>query len=249
MPLIVSGIAGRLFTPNLEMRLPASAFVGLGQIGIALLLFYGAFARYAGLGLAAIWALGVLLFGPVRLLEQTIVLGFAAFFFIAGRGPIAVDRVFGSWAGARERWLPHAVPALRVATGFSLAWLALSEKLLNMPLALTFLETYPEVQFLRGAGVSDATFARGAGALELAAGLLLLAGAFPRIVILVLWFPSNLTLTVFGWRELVGHLPIYAVMALLLLWGAGGPLYVEALRAGLIPTAEKPVDGTARRGR
>jgi hypothetical protein len=86
-----------------------------------------------------------------------------------------------------------------------------------------------------------------AGAVELALGLLLVTGAFPRMTILVLWLPSNLTLTLFGWRELVGHLPIYAVMALLLLWGSGGRVYLEALRAGLIPLAQKPVGAGVRR--
>lgn len=32
------------------------------------------------------------------------------------------------------------------------------------------------------------------------------------------WLPFNLTLTVFRWEELVGHLPFYGVMALLLAW-------------------------------
>jgi hypothetical protein len=38
-------------------------------------------------------------------------------------------------------------------------------------------------------------------------------------MILLLWVPFNLTLPFLGWRELIGHLPIYGVMALLLIWG------------------------------
>jgi hypothetical protein len=249
VPLLVSGVDGLLFTPNLSMGLPAEAFVGLAEIGVGLLLFYGALARYAALGLAALWTLGLFMFGPVLMLEQAVFLGLAAFFYIAGRGPIAVDRVFGVWAGARERLLPYAVPALRVAVGFGFAWLAFTEKLLNLPLALAFLEAYPAVNFTAGLGVplSDETFVRAAGTVELTAGLLVISGAFPRAVILFLWLPFNLTLALFGWRELVGHLPIYATMALLLLWGAGGEANLEALRAGLIPVGEKPVGPTARR--
>ncbi len=249
IPLLVGGVNGQLFAPNLSMAEPAGAFVGLAEIGVALLLFYGVFTRYAALALAGLWLAGVALFGPVLMLEQTIYLGLAAFFFIAGRGPIAVDRVFGAWAGARERLLPVAVPALRVATGVSITWLALTEKLLNMPLALRFLERYPHANFFPEIGlpVGDAAFVRLAGAVELTAGLLLLFGAFPRIVILVLWLPFNLTLVVFGWRELVGHLPIYSVIALLLLWGSGDEEDVEALRSGLVPMAEKPLGATAQR--
>ena len=244
VPLLVSGIQGQLLVPNLTMELPVSAFVGLAEVGLGLLLFYGVFARYAGYVLVLVWGVGVLIFGPVRLLEQAIFLGIGLFFVIVGRGPLAVDRLFGRWAGARERWLHHAVPILRITTGFSFAWLAFTEKLLNLPLGLAFLDRYPFVNFLPG--MADANFLRVAGAVELTAGLLLIIGAFPRLVILVLWLPFNLTLTLFGWRELVGHLPIYAVMAVVLMWGNGGNREVRALRAGLVPVREKPLDAARK---
>ena len=249
VPLLVSGIQGQLFTPNLQMEGGVAPFVGLAEVGVALLLFYGLLARWAAAGLAALWALGVVLFGPVLLVEQAIFLGIAAFFWIAGRGPIAVDRVFGAWAGAREDLLHLAVPALRVLAGLGFVWLALTEKLLNVPLALRVLEAFPYANFFPALGVplSDVAFVRLAGAVELAAGLLLISGAFPRAVVLFLWLPFNLTLTVFGWRELVGHLPIYATMAALLVWGAGTEEDLEPLRAGLIPMGEKPVGAAARR--
>ncbi|MBA2565427.1 MAG: DoxX protein [Gemmatimonadetes bacterium] len=245
VPLFVSGVNGQLFTPNLGLAQPADAFVGLLEIGIGLLLFYGAFSRYAALALAGTWLLGLFLFGPVRLIEQTIFLGIAAFFFIAGRGPIAVDRVFGPWAGARERLLGLAVPLLRAGTGISLVWLAFTEKLLNLPLAARFLREYPDVNFLPALGIDAGTeaFVGMAGTVELTVGLLVLSGMFTRAVIVFLWLPFNLSLAYFGWRELVGHLPIYAAMAILLLWGQGGPRMLEALRAGLLPMAEKPVGG------
>lgn len=252
VPLMVSGIQGELFVPNLEMELPASAVVGLLEVGIAILLFYGLLARVAAVLLAVLWLLGAILFGPVLLLEHAIFLGIAAFFWVAGRGPVALDRLFGPWAGAREELLPRAIPILRVATGFSLAWLALTEKLLNLPLALRFLEAYPFVNFLPelGLAVSDRTFFLAAGTVELTAGLLLMTGAFPRLVILVLWLPFNLTLAVFGWQEFVGHLPVYGAMLVILLWGSGGEEDHEALRAGLIPLREKPVgEGVQRSGR
>lgn len=250
VPLLVSGIQRNLLVPNLDMGLGVGALLGLLEIAVGLLLFYGVFARYAAFGLGAVWCAGVVLFGPVRLLEQALYLGIAAFFWIVGRGPISVDRIFGPWAHARERWLPHAVSILRVATGFSIAWLALTEKLLNLPLALSFVSEYPWVNFLPafGIGVSDATFLRMAGTVELTGGLLLMLGIFPRLVILLLWLPFNVTLAAFGWRELVGHLPIYAVMGLLLLWGPGGKADHEAFRAGLVPESGKPIErgGLAR---
>ncbi|HEY8851079.1 MAG TPA: hypothetical protein VIM36_02790 [Gemmatimonadaceae bacterium] len=48
---------------------------------------------------------------------------------------------------------------------------------------------------------------------------MLIAGTYVRLVILVTLIPFNLTLPFLGWRELVGHLPTYGMLALLLLWG------------------------------
>lgn len=235
IPLVVAGIQNHLLVPNLAMERGTGELVGLAEVAVGLLLFYGVFTRYAALALAGIWLAGAAIFGPVLLLEHTIYLGIAAFFWIAGRGPVAVDRMFGEWARPRRAWLPHAVAILRITTGFSIAWLALTEKLLNLPLALEFLDAFPFANFLPALGISagDATFVRIAGTVELTAGVLLMTGAFPRLTILALWLPFNLTLTTFGWRELVGHLPIYATMGIVLLWGKGGPQDARALETGL----------------
>jgi hypothetical protein len=63
-------------------------------------------------------------------------------------------------------------------------------------------------------------------------------GIFVREVVVVAWFPINLTLTLFAWEELIGHLPIYGVMAVLLVWGAGRKntaLWLRGLRDRLLP--------------
>jgi len=57
-----------------------------------------------------------------------------------------------------------------------------------------------------------------AGAVELLVGLFILFGLFPRTIIVIAWFPFNLTLTIFDWVELVGHLPFYGALAVLLVW-------------------------------
>src|SRR5262245_11957932 len=54
--------------------------------------------------------------------------------------------------------------------------------------------------------------------LELIIGLCLAFGLFPRLVILTSWLFINMTLTIFNWVELVGHLPLYGVMGILLVW-------------------------------
>lgn len=219
--LIVSGISRQLFAPN--MPLPANLFgaaLGLAQIAIALSFFYGGLTRAFSVLLAAIWLIGVALFGPALLLEHVFLLGIAWFIYSVGRGPMSVDLIM---RGAHLETRPldmRAVTVLRVLTGASLVVLAFTEKLWNVPLAAAFLDNH-NFNFLPALGldVSEETFILIAGTVELTLGLLLMSGAFLRVAILVVWLPFNLTLPLLGWRELVGHLPIYGIMALLLVCG------------------------------
>ncbi len=76
-------------------------------------------------------------------------------------------------------------------------------------------------------------FALSAGAVELLAGLMILFGVFPRKIILVALFPMNLSLTVFNWEELIGHMPLYGALAFFLIWTPRDrDLWVAGLRRG-----------------
>jgi hypothetical protein len=66
--------------------------------------------------------------------------------------------------------------------------------------------------------MSDEVFVLCAGTTELIIGLCLMFGFFPRTIILAAWVFINMTLTIFDWVELVGHLPLYGAMAVLLIW-------------------------------
>lgn len=242
--LFVSGVSLHLFAPNLVLHEPGAVPIGsfggavaaLAQIAIGLALFYGALTRIAAVLLVVLWLAGMFWFGPVLLLEHAIVPGIALTLYVTGRGPFAVDALLHPRLGLpRIRRLAHALTPLRIGTGISLVTLAFTEKLWNLPLGLAFLERYP-VNFLPEWGVplSDEAFLLGAGAVELLAGLLLIANVYVRLGILVLWLPFNLTLAAFGWIELVGHLPIYGAMAVLALWGRGSADDVRALQRGLM---------------
>ena len=260
VPLIVSGINVELFVPNLVMRAPGavpvqspfSAVAAVLEIGIALALVYGAFTRLAALALVLLWVAGAVAFGPVRLLEHALIPGMALTLWITARGPFAVDALLSSRLGRPALGLiDWAMTPLRIGTGISLVTLALSEKLWNLPLGLAFLERYP-VNFLPSLGlpVGDETFLLMAGTVELLAGLLLLTNVYLRAGIVVLWLPFNLTLAVFGWRELVGHLPIYGAIAALAVWGQGSEADVRALRLGLLqrPVLFDPPEGAEHGG-
>ncbi|QIN77329.1 DoxX protein [Rubrobacter marinus] len=236
VPLLFNGVQGNLFSPDNVMPSPWSNFLGLFETGVALSLFYGGFARIAAGGLAALWLAGVPLLGLQPMLDNALFLGFAAFFFLAGRGPVSVDRLLFPRLEPPERFARYAVPALRVGLGLSFVFVAFTEKFANLPLAQTFLDRYP-LNFTGALGLPlpDEVFILCAGSVELMVGLFLTLGIFPRETVIFALVPVNLTLTVFNYTELLGHLPIYGVLALLLIWEPGRKnlaLWLRGLREG-----------------
>jgi uncharacterized membrane protein YphA (DoxX/SURF4 family) len=128
---------------------------------------------------------------------------------------------------------------LRVSLGLTLVVLAFTEKLLNLDLAEAFLQQHP-VNFMRywGSSMTDRTFAVCAGCVELAVGLLLVFGFFPRVVIFLAWLPLNMTLMVFNWAELIGHLPFYGGLAVYLFWTPSAEdarLFRQGVREMIMP--------------
>ncbi len=236
VPLLVSGVQGELFTPNNKLPGVWMYALGLAQTGIALAIFYGALTRIAAVALAVLWFAGIFLVGLEAMLDSAMYLGFAAFFFLAGRGPISIDRLLLPRLEPSAESMKKAVPALQMGLGLSLVFVAFTEKFANIPLASAFLERYP-LNFTAALGIpmSNETFVLCAGAVELLVGLWILLGIFPREIILIAWIPINLTLTIFNWTELIGHLPIYGTLAVLLVWSPGREnltLWLSGLREG-----------------
>jgi uncharacterized membrane protein YphA (DoxX/SURF4 family) len=219
VPLVVMGIRGELFSPNNQLTQGWLYWMGVAEIGIGLSFLYGGMTRLAAIVLGGLWIVGSLVIGFEPMLENLHYLGFAAFFFLTGRGPYSIDRLLFPVLEPTPEWSVRAMPALRLLLGLSLAFVALTEKLANPALAKAFLEHYP-LNFSSWVGlpVSDEFFILGAGTTELIIGLCLAFGLFPRLVILTAWLFINMTLTIFNWVELLGHLPLYGIMAVLLVW-------------------------------
>lgn len=243
VPLLVNALQGQLFSPNNELEGAWRYWLGLIQTGIALSFFYGGFARFAAVALAALWLIGIGVEGLEPMLENIHYLGFAGFFFLAGRGPIAIDRLLFPRFEPPARLMEWALPALRAGIGLSLIIVGFTEKLANIPLATAFLEQYPLINFTESLGIpmTDELFAVCAGSVEVLAGLLILLNIFPRAIILVAWLPLNLSLTVFNWKELAGHMPFYGALAVLLVWSGSledRRLWVSGLREGPLAARE-----------
>jgi hypothetical protein len=219
VPLLVYGIQGQLFVPYLNLHGVWQYWLGLIQVGAAVALFYGGLTRLAAIAIGVAWLTGIGVFGLEPMLENSHYVGFAAFFFLAGRGPLSIDHLlFPRW-DPPSHMMRLAPSALRIGVGISLVMVAFTEKLANPQLALSFLQQHP-LNFTAALGMpmSDATFLLCAGSVELLIGLFVVFGLFPRLIILFAWLPFNLTLTIFDWVELIGHLPFYGAMAFLLIW-------------------------------
>jgi hypothetical protein len=236
VPLLVSGVQGQLFTPNNQLPGVWMYIFGLAQTGIALAFFYGGLTRVAAVALGVLWFAGIFIVGLEPMLESSMYLGFAAFFFLAGRGPVSIDRLVLPGLEPSPQLMSKAVPALQTGLGLSLIFVAFTEKFANIPLASAFLEKYP-LNFTSALGIPmpNEIFILCAGSVELLVGLWILFGIFPREIILIAWIPINLTLTIFNWTELIGHLPIYGSLAVLLVWSPGREnlaLWLRGLREG-----------------
>jgi hypothetical protein len=237
--LLVSGVSRQLFVPNLELPVNLlGGVLGMVEIAIALSFIYGALARPAAAALGLLWLIGMLVFGPLRLIEHTEIPGIAFFLFATGRGPLAFDMALYRLNKPVSSLIPFAVPVLRIALGVGLTLVAFTEKIWNIPMGLAFLADhhFNFFPYIGMPGIDDTKFLLIAGTVELLVGLMLIAGTYVRLIIIVTLIPFNLTLPFLGWRELVGHLPTYGILALLLLWGDERPgeegALVRALRGG-----------------
>jgi hypothetical protein len=111
--------------------------------------------------------------------------------------------------------------ALKVCAGLALIVVAFAEKLAVPAMAADFLAHHEQFNLPSRSGSAGATwspFARVAGAIEVLFGLLLISGALPQACVLIAGVPFNATLWFFGTTELVGHLPVYGAMLVLLVY-------------------------------
>ncbi len=217
------------------------------QLAVAFTFITSLFDRAGAALLALVFFLGFAVFPPNAMLEQLLYLGIAVVVFVLGVTvpPARVARRLLPLA----RYERQAVSTLRVLTGCSLVIVAFSEKLLNPDLSPAFLREYPHFNVLRSlfgwSWVSDRLFGDLAGIVEATIGLLLISGVLTRVVILAMWVPFNLTVPLLPPIELLGHLPIFGIMYLLLLYGSGVAPETAARR--LQPALTGELEATRRR--
>jgi len=212
--LIAAAAANWLFVPSLVLDRDAIG-VALRAIeaGCGLFLLAGVFTRYVAIVLALLGVVAMVPFSIESILEQIHILGIAVFLLLAGPGQVSVDaRRRADHSIEHEKAPTAAINLLRIAMGFGIAYGALTEKLLNPPLAQALLDQSPFLNVLRPLGVGDPAFIWLAGAAELVVGVVVLSGQITRPVMAIGFALFTVTLIVFGLPELIGHLPFYGIM-------------------------------------
>jgi uncharacterized membrane protein YphA (DoxX/SURF4 family) len=212
--LIAAAAANWLFVPALVLdRDPVGLALRTIETACGLFLLAGLFTRYAAIVLALLGVAAMVPFSIESILEQVHILGIAVFLLIAGPGPVSLDARRHAARSIEHRKAPAAaINLLRIAMGFGIAYGALTEKLLDPPLAQALLDQSPFLNVLRPLGVTDPVFIWLAGAIELVVGVVILSGQITRPVMAVGFALFTATLIVFGLPELIGHLPYYGIM-------------------------------------
>jgi len=121
------------------------------------------------------------------------------------------------------KYKKYALSLVRVGTGITLVILGLSEKIFAPEYGLHFLQIHPW-NFMQQMGLnySDYLFTISAGSVEVLLGLIFILGVVTRINALVTTIIFMIPLFLLGPIELAGHIPHFAAVILLLLFGNGG---------------------------
>jgi hypothetical protein len=224
---------GVYLSPAMDLETTVGGIaLGATMAVVAVLMLTGWNARAAAGLLVAAAPIGMLEFGVGPVLQRADLLGLAVFILFAGAGRWSADAETGRATEASTLDLGRAIWSLRVGAGVALIVVAFVEKLANPEMALAFLAEHPDfnVAALVGLPMGDLEFVRLAGAIEVLFGLLLISGALPQAIVLIAGIPFNATLWFFGTDELLGHLPVYAAMLVLLVYGSD-PLLRPAVSA------------------
>jgi hypothetical protein len=216
--LLAQAARGTYLAPSLKLAdSPFGSALAIAEGVLGVWLITGYRIRPAAALLVAAGPLGMPFYGVVPILERMDLLGIALFLAL-----LPPEETPGGAVTATVERVRASLLALRLTVGGSLVVLAFTEKLARPDLALEFLDRFPAFNILQSVGleVSDITFIRLAGAIELLFGLLIISGALPQLAVIAAGIPFNATLFFLGTEELIGHLPIYGAMLALLVYGS-----------------------------
>ena len=219
---LIAGTHEYLFSPNLTAEAGIPLYLIVIQIAIGLAFMVGIGTRLSAIVLGFLWASVFYYSGWLVAIENTWVLSTAIFIAIMGNDYFSLIGF-----SALKKWLipfrSYALSVLRIGTGITLVILGLSEKLFAPEFGINFLSLH-SWNFLQTIGLnfSDYLFVLSAGSVEIIFGMIFLLGIVTRLNALVAAIFFTTPLFILGPIELAGHLPHFAAIILLLLFGNGG---------------------------
>jgi len=208
-----AGLQQTYFVPNLHLPETSFGFL-LVTFSILLgimLMFFLHFSAELGVLLAAFWLAGFAFFPVSAMFEELLFVAIAIY--------LAVQ---GARRGLLKRWHTPEMRrkgyhAFRVTVG--LAFVILSfVKWLRPDLGITLVDQYG-INFIAGLGFDSAYFLFFAAVTELFIGLAILLRVFVRPVAVLGIFVFSASIFVFGFPELLGHLPIKGALFILFIHG------------------------------
>ena len=251
--LVASAAQGTLLAPNFPMSHTPLGVALLGvELFVAITFITGILDWVGALALIALLPLGAIVCGPWDVVEQGLWLGIATVVLVIGRSSTTGWRA-RPWFQRRDpAWTRRAVAMLRVTTGLTFIALAVGEKLWNPDLGRAFLVAHPTFNVLHStlglSWFSDDLFVLLVGLTEATIGALLISGRLTRVVVLAMWLPFHLGIPLLPAQELIGHLPIFGIMYLLLVHGSGAHRAMRRPEAAPLDrpiVAKRPLLGAA----
>ncbi|MDC0662358.1 DoxX family protein [Marinobacter sp. SS21] len=208
---------GVILTPELAHD---SVLVSLIQFGLITLGLLPQYRVLLPLLLASLYVVGAANVGPLHMLDYAHCLGIALCLW--------------HWrASTGDRKIQEGLRILQITTGFSLCWLGM-EKVIHPQWSLEVLALKPWLSM----GLPESFFVKSAALVEFTIGFFLLTGLWTRLSALILSLLMAFTATLFGIQEILGHLPIHAVLLVLIIAPVQPPAELaSAARPPLIATA------------
>jgi len=216
--LFYSAIKSAFFAPHFSGTdsIPWLALCIEALVGV--LLIAGKWVRASALVMLVLYVYLGAVFGFVSFLEYLNYAGLAVVFMVFHED-------------ADERTQQVALTVFRVSLGVALITLGLSEKLTDPGLAMSFLQQYEQINFMKmlGFNFSDRLFVLSSGLAEALFGAVFILGIVTRIntvVLAMFLIASNSYFFIIGQEdlammELLGHTPLFACAILLVALGKG----------------------------
>lgn len=238
--LVFYGVQPALLSPasRLGVNIPGIVLGGL-ELLVAFSFLTGLLDWVGAVLLALLVMVSFFFSPPLDAMGNLYWLGIGATVFFVGRQGTEHGDLRPWLSRLGSGWPARAVAILRVLTGLAIVAPALREKIWDPELGGAFLRHHPQFnfphQYLGIGWFTDERFVLAAGIAELVIGVLLISGLMTRLVIVAMWVPFNITVPFLSPVELLGHLPIFAVMYVLLVHSAGVAPGEDAAEAERLP--------------